>query len=164
MSRLNVFGIILLPSHECNVCGLHKKPSTVALPQAEMGYFANQRLTERGVTGLFYSMWVYQFSLNALSGRDVDGEVMMAVSREQLQIFAKRLPKQVFSLYEKLNTVRLVPARFIFARLINGNRSISFRRGSTADVRPKGEWCGSVKFVGIVKAGVKYTTFNTASV
>lgn len=97
MSRLKAIHANLHLFYECNIFGLHLKPSTIAQQQAEIGSFANQEFTERAVTGYYYSTLLYHFMENALSGHNVDGEDMKAVTREQLQTFAIRPNEEISS-------------------------------------------------------------------
>lgn len=55
--------------------------------------------------GCIYSPLLNQSTVSALNVRKIDGEGVMAVSREHLNTFAIRPAKETSSLNEKLHTV-----------------------------------------------------------
>lgn len=109
MSRLNSFDVRSLPSHECGVFSVLLKPPTVAHFEGGMGYFANQEFTEGDEIGYYYSMPDYQFMVSKFNARNVHGDCMIAVTRDEFYMSAMRLTKEVCSLDGVFHTVRLVP-------------------------------------------------------
>lgn len=109
---------------------------TIAVPQAGIDCFANQQFLEGDKIGYYYSSRIYQFTLNLLIARGVDGEDAMADTRKELHRSAIGLLEEVFISDKKLNTVLSIPERSVFLRFVNDPWFLS-REVLLADKRRK---------------------------